>query len=122
MKKTSSPICSKTGGNLVDIQTEDKNSSLCPSSAKSVDTVWGLWELSATTVETEFEKKVFFSRQKLIESAHGGSHNAMDSSNTKIILWLKFIHQLKMLEDAESNCSNLGGELFSNVDGSKEQL
>ena len=122
MKKTSSPICSKSGGNLVDIQTEDKNSSVCPSSAKSVDTVWGPWESSATTVETEFEKKVFISRQKLIESAHGGLHNAMDSSNTKLISWLKFIHQPKMFQDAKSYCSDLGGELFSNVDGSKEQL
>ena len=122
MKKTSSPICSKTSGNLVDIQTEDKNSSVCPSSAKSVDTVWGPWELSATTVETEFEKKVFISRQKLIESAHGGLHNAMDSSNVKLISWLKFNYKPKTFEDAKSFCSDLGGELFSNVDGSKEQL
>ena len=54
-----------------------------------------------------------------MDAAHGGIPGDNDTVRTS---WLKFVREYKNWTEAQSFCKGLGGNLFSGLDGSKEQL
>ena len=55
-----------------------------------------------------------------IEPAHGGKTEK--DGSTKATSWLIFVKELKNWDDAKDDCRDRGGQLFSKVNGTEEQL
>ena len=46
----------------------------------------------------------------------------MNGEPEAVVSWLKFVADRLSWNDAAANCAEMGGKLFSNVDGSTDQL
>ena len=66
------------------------------------------------------EYKIWQERDILIDAAHGGSKGQNDSE--KVIVWLKFVSDQLNWTDSRKNCISMGGDLFSKVNGTENQL
>ena len=115
MLRNHAPKCQQNG-TLVDIQN-DVNPGICSINNKRVDSQYGLWEM--TKHRTTEEWKVYKERQLLLPSAHGG-RNSPDGTE-KILSWFTISGNLKWVEGANF-CGALNGTMFSNVNGTVEQL
>ena len=85
---------------------------------KRVDEEWGPWETVVT--ETAEEYKEVLIREIQVDWAHGG---IVGNSTSKIEqYWLRLVLESTDFFTAKYNCEALGGKLFSDVDGTAEQL
>ena len=112
MKKNYFPRC-EAKGLTVDIKDDVAN--VCEINGKRVDIEWG----PEIQNETDTESIKFHSRETLVDASHGGYSGG---AKYDIVEWIKFVHELKTWDDAKSHCETMGGKLFSNVDGTAEQL
>ena len=115
MSKLASPKCA-TNGQYDDIQ-DDSNSGSC--NMKRVDREWGSWK-EITEINSVTEWKVLERRMMVVDAAHGGLSGDDDSERVKA--WYRFVHDQLTWSKAKTNCLQLGGQLFHNVNGSKSQL
>ena len=58
-------------------------------------------------------------REVILEASHGGIANG---DTDRIVEWYQWINQKKNFANAQNHCVQLGGNLFSKVDGTSEQL
>ena len=58
-------------------------------------------------------------REQLLRAAHGGIGVNLDERISKLLL---FVHQAETWDDAQEYCKQKGGNLFSDVDGTTDQL
>ena len=91
----------------------------CQTNGKRVDREWSSWIL-LPVVDESTEWKRMEKREIVLDAAHGGKVGN-DSSRTKG-MWLKFVKELKTWSAARDHCEDIGGKLFSNVNGTSEQL
>ena len=117
MKKNSRPLCQENGL-LVDIKNDDVTR-VCRINEKRVDGQWGLWSFDYNEDEPSNWKE-FHRRQRLIEPAHGGIGG--ETNELKVVSWFKWVKTPKNFRDAKDYCIQKGGKLFSQVDGTKNQL
>ena len=55
--------------------------------------------------------------------AHGGiQHCIGGTEETGILEWYKFVHEKVMFEPAKQECIDIGGLLFTGVNGTKDQI
>ena len=117
MAKLDRPMCKELGEDK-NIQN-DADRGICVIKGKRVDAEWGDWEPEDPTTDSDTVWKQFEKREYTIEPAHGGKTNG---SGRRIYYWLQWVKQPKTWTQARDYCVQLGGELFSNVDGTKSQL
>ena len=117
MRRSSKPLC-KEKGNFIDIK-EDERLGGCRIHGKRVDREWSQWA-DIVILENQTESRTVQNRGVTIEAAHGGSKG--ESEAEKTVLWLKFVKERLPWQEAKENCIKIGGNLFSNVDGTKAQL
>ena len=92
----------------------------CQINKKRVDEVFGPWE-QMPAIETANEWKKYYTRNQLIQSAHGGIISS--EGTVKNIEWFKRVDSAQMnWTVAEATCEREGGTLFYNLDGTEEQL
>ena len=114
MTKKDGPDCRKNG-QFVDSNTlNDK----CKISTKRINREWGPWETAIMDTATDFRK--YEIRKLVIDDAHGGDPGNLESE--RVFEWMKFVHETKAWDDAQKFCIQLGGKLFSKVNGTEEQL
>ena len=118
MAKLDRPMC-KELGKYKHIQ-DDANAGTCAINGKRVDAEWGEWKVDEPSVDTSTVWKQFEKREIIIEPAHGGK--TATGSSRRIYSWLQWVTKSKTWTQARDYCVQLGGELFSNVDGTKKQL
>ena len=117
MAKLDQPKC-KELGETIDIQ-EDTHRGVCAINGKRVDSQWAQWavddpEIDTSTVWKQFEKRYF-----LLDPAHGGK---TVGPSQRVFSWIRWVDQPMTWSEAETNCAQLGGKLFFNLDGTKKQL
>ena len=117
MKKTSVPFC-KQGELYVNVQNETDYWS-CQIDKKRIDAEWGPWVFEAE-IDTAAELKGKFEREKTIEMAHGGKN--VHGVSEKPQMWIELVQESLSWDDSVVKCESLGGQLFSNFDGSDEQM
>ena len=117
MRKDAQPIC-KDMESFVNINDKDDKSE-CEINRKKVDLEWGDWGSVEISEDTETNFKQIRRRYPTIEAAHGG---ITSNENEEIFIWLRWVKILKSWDEARDNCAQLGGKLFSKVDGTTEQL
>ena len=83
-----------------------------------MDRHWGPWEVE-TLIETQQEFKEVWKRTMIMDYAHGG-RIGIDGSKKQT--WLRFVESFLNWGSARDHCSQLGGYLFSDIDGSPTQL
>ena len=118
MKKEALPIC-KENDRFSDIQ-EERSNGVCNIKNKRVDVDWSSWT-SRTETDTSTELKIVEFRSITLGPAHGGKTNQNDT-DTIVITWLISVKEQKNWHSARDHCSAIGGQLFSKVDGTVEQL
>ena len=114
MKKDAIPLCQQMG-TFVDIKTDTEK---CRNSYKRVNTEWGAWEIVNIIIDTELEWKASMAREALVTEAHGGT----TEGNSKKTSWLKIVKTKMPFPKARDNCINMGGALFSDLNGTWDQL
>ena len=110
MRKDFAPIC--------DPNSADPCSDLCGTGGKPVDRVW-LWDDSVKTNVTNEEVVKYKGDEVLVDFAHGGNPG---TRTIEVLGRLKIFKSLTKWTDAKSVCSLQGGKLFSDLDGTSEQL
>ena len=116
MSRNDLPECLDRGQNK-DIQ-DDQDPGPCHVNKKRVDRHWGPWEVD-TLIDVKGEFKEFRKRSIAIHFAHGGKLGSNESDRKT---WIRFILQYLSWNEAKIKCENLGGILFSDVDGTRAQL
>ena len=115
MEKDEAPSCDE-GGNPRDIKI-DEPEGLCMINRKRVDSkVEEDWTAVFVDNRTDFQDGE--RREFLMEAAHGG--NVSDTRRN--FVWYKFVKERMTWHDARAHCVEIGGELFSDVDGTEVQL
>ena len=117
MRKDAQPIC-KDMESFVNINN-DVDKSECEINLKRVDLEWGYWGSVEISEDTDTNFKQIRRRYPTIEAAHGG---ITSTGNEETLIWLRWVKTLKSWDEARDNCAQLGGKLFSKVDGTTEQL
>ena len=102
---------------LKDIE-DDNSPGNCQINQKRVDKEWSEWEKEF--IDTSEEYKDIDTRHLLSDFAHGGKNGSNET--LRVFHWLKIVHLIKMWDEAKDNCEQMGGKLFSDVDGTPEQL
>ena len=105
-------------GEPVDIQI-DPVPNVCRINQKRQDAEWSQWEKNLA-VDSPTEWKRVISRE-CYPAAHGGTE-ICEGKNLIVLEWLKFVHDAMVFDDARSRCQSLGGDLFSNLTGAREQV
>ena len=90
----------------------------CQIDKKRIDAEWGPWVFEAE-IDTATELKGKFKREKTIEMAHGGKN--VHGVSERPQMWIEFVQESLSWNDSVVKCESLGGQLFSNFDGSDEQ-
>ena len=117
MKRSSFPICYQKA--IEQNIQDDDNPGFCRINEKRIDREWGPW-VAEIVVETEKEFKEIEKKQIVVDIAHGGKTGVDPIERT--IKWLLFVPERKNWNDAKVHCESLGGKLFSDLDGTEEQL
>ena len=115
MRRDQVPVCFY-GWENVKI-SNDESSDFCGVNSKRIDTQWTSWEYVIEDAITDW--KEIFQRDVLLEAAHGGISL---EGNEKMSFWLKWVREAKTWDDAQRNCGELGGTLFSKLNGTVNQL
>ena len=116
MRKQDSPSC-KERLSFKSIQN-DADPGVCEINRKRVDRQWTEWE-SEALVSSKTEFKEFGRREIITDYAHGGKRGSDLAEKEE---WLKFVATKKSWVDARKHCQDLGGELFSDLNGTAAQI
>ena len=115
MKRDYVPNCYERG--ILKPITDDDNPGNCNINQKRIDALYGPWTRHINQTDTEW--KVFDVREALIQS---GDHACVYGNTCWIQSWFKIGSDDKNWMDSKLFCEEIGGELFSDVDGTTEQL
>ena len=115
MTRNSTPQCVEQGERK---WIQDSSQEICQISPKRVDREWSPWEVRTNTSSSEFVEYNW--REILVDFAHGGLKG--DEKSEEITKRLRIVSATKNWWDADSNCRQLGGLLFSNLDGTAAQI
>ena len=110
MRRDFAPIC--------DPNSADLSSDLCGTGGKPVDRIWFFDESVKTNVIAD-EVMSYQTGEVSVDFAHGGD---LGTGPTKVLERLQIVKDYKFWEDAKNSCAKKGGILFSNLDGTSEQL
>ena len=117
MKRETYPEC-KENGSEKDI-TDDSNPRNCNINLKRVDSVCSDW----TEVSVKNKSDWLSSRERqCIDGSHQEMTENANKSAREYFYWLKFVHDKFTAYEAIKNCRNLGGQLFGDFNGSREQI
>ena len=112
------PACIENDNvSLKDIQ-DDNSPGNCQINQKRVDKEWSEWEKEF--IDTSEEYKDIDTRHLLSDFAHGGKKGSNET--LRVYHWLKLVHITKVWSLAKDDCERIGCKLFSDVDGTPEQL
>ena len=112
MRKSYIPECYYNGMKSDISNDQDPNN--CEIIHKRVDFEWSVWgELTVENSDTLLKK--YYTREKLIEAAHGGKTGSTLEGSVKVIYWLNFVHELKTWQNAKRRCTDMDGKLFFKV-------
>ena len=114
MKRDYVPICYERG--ILKPITDDDDPDNCNFTKKRIDGKYGQW--MRNKIHTLTEWKVFDVRETILNSAHGG----ILRDTLQIHSWFKTGSTNLNWMDSKIFCENMGGELFSAVNGTEEQL
>ena len=117
MKRSSFPVCNQKS--IEQNIQDDDNPGFCRINEKRIDREWGPW-VAEVVVETEREFKEIEKKQIVLDFAHGGKTGVDPTERIK--KWLVFVTEKKNWNKAKVHCENLGGKLFSDLDGTVTQL
>ena len=113
MKRESFPVC-KENGDLKNI-TNDEDPGICEINGKRVDSPMVLDQ-----IHTDFEWKVFPDENRGVHlTAHGG---VLKRPGRPELSWFKIGPFILNWDQAKSFCESIGGNLFTALNGTKEQL
>ena len=117
MLRNDMPNCMESrAGTVKDIR--DNYPGYCQINQKRVDRKWSSWERIKVDNSTDY---IISDRREMIKDyAHGGEVGSDDKK--RVHQWLRWVRVDKSWPVAKQNCQDLGGKLFSNVNGTKEQL
>ena len=121
MKKPAVPVCTNNGM-FADIKNESEGQMCNTIVKKRVDTAFTYSGPSVVDIKTSTDWRKVVKREVLVEAAHGGLTDIPGASDFEVVEWLKFVHEKKSWKEARTNCENLGGKLFSGVNGTEQQL
>ena len=99
-------------------ENDDKRSGACGTNQRKVDMEWSNWEERTNITGDAFFE--FRQRELIVQYAHGG----LQGENSSRII-LQHIRIVKIYTDwwsAKDNCDKIGGKLFSDLDGTLDQL
>ena len=116
MKKEGYPVC-REKTKIVAI-TNDDQPGACKINRKRVDRTFSPWNENSVEVDNAFEFKESKTREIVLDSAHGGKLG----ENYVVVMWVKWVKEPLDWQTAKDNCTSLGGQLFFNFDGTKQQL
>ena len=95
--------------------------SRCKLAGKQHKTTWGEW-LHFVEIDTSEEWKKCQQRYCKGSTYHSTLSCNGKFSEVEIIEWYRFVHERKNWDEANGNCRDLGGKLFSNLNGTVSQL
>ena len=117
MHVQTTPLCLED--NMID---ENSSSDLCQINKKEVVTKWSKWYFAIVMYGDEYTKTYV----RKCHISRGGLNDSCDAGETEeeVIEHLKFIEERANWNDAQLNCTNLGGVLFSDfsLDQSREEI
>ena len=119
MKVSGKMSCEEEGTQNFVERNPDK--SKCEMAGKQHESFWGEWH-HFVEIDTSEEWKKVQQRECILYTAHASSTCNEKLSEVEIIEWYRFVHEEKYWEEAILNCRNLGGKLFSNLNGTVSQL
>ena len=118
MTRTHIPTCNVKE---VPISITGPRTDLCPINDKRVDREWSSWGPIQKIENTGGrEYKEYQEREILVDVAHGGLSG--DGVSKRTLTHLRGVTPSRNWNKAVSSCENMGGILFSNLDGTREQL
>ena len=113
MTSETSPKCIQLG-TLVDIRNDDLNPNICKFNLKRVD-CQGMWVEKVIDTASEWKR---YSERYVTDSYYGGKS---DCETYRVHEWFKWINELKIFTDARLHCTNIGGQLFGDINGTTQQ-
>ena len=116
MRKASVPVCSEHG--VFATTMDDAPSGVCRLNNKRVDMEWRWADPIIVDIPGEWRHVDEFYMVK--DVAHGGI--AIPGTPVRQETWVRFTDDVMQFNEARDYCINLGGDLFSNLDGSMDQL
>ena len=99
---------------------DDEDPGTCKFNKKRVDQVLGPWELMSP-IHTTNEWRVYDTRKQLVAGAHGGKTSPDGVVKNHEWLLRSDLGRMNWTEGKDF-CEKLGGAMFYNLDGTKEQL
>ena len=119
MKVSGKMSCEEKGIQI--LADEIPNKSKCKSAGKQHENFWGEWR-HIVEIDTIEEWKKVNKRECVVNTAHAPSTCNGTLSEVEIMEWYRFVHEFKSWTHAMLGCRELGGELFSNLNGNASQL
>ena len=84
-----------------------------------IDKKWGSWQ-QIQEIDNETEWKTLIGKEMFLNAAHGGIKEDGDSG--KVAMWFKSMRERKTWSEARAYRQNSGDDLFSDSDGTREEL
>ena len=114
MKANEEPKCFEKGvqANI----SNDVNTGRCQINKKRVDGEWGSWE-----TELIIDNSTEYLKMKIRQPTKVFAHPEI-TREEKVLEWFRWIKQEMHFIEAKNYCEQIGGKMFSNVDGTKSQL
>ena len=116
MERDSVPACKETGYQR---NIGEDSAGICRINGKRVDREWSEWE-QKSNVTGEGDYFEFLWREIIVDYAHGGIKG--EDQFRIVEQQLRIVGEAKNWYNAVSYCQWIGGQLFSDLDGTVEQL
>ena len=104
--------------NLLTSRKSMLNDEFCQMPEKKLDIEWGPWEPILVDLPNEFKEGAI--RQLIADSTDGGTQ--IIDEKEQIQIWVKYFPEKGSWEKAKHHCEQIGGKLFSNLDGTADQI
>ena len=117
MKRNHGPNCEE-GGKRINVQEGDISEKCATVLEKQVDRHWGAWEPFNTDNVSDWIRADV--RAPIVEAAHGGSLG--DDKDIRVFEWYRWFQTQATWDESVTKCSDVGGKLFSAINGTTEQL
>ena len=104
--------------NLLTSRKSMLNDEFCQMPEKKLDIEWGPWEPILVDLPNEFKEGAI--RQLIADSTDGGTQ--IIGEKEQIQIWVKYFPEKGSWEKAKHHCEQIGGKLFSNLDGTADQI
>ena len=112
--------CEEEGVQVFEERNPDR--SKCKMAGKQHESYWGEWR-HIVEIDTNDEWKKVDKRECILHTArHAPSTCNGKTSEVELMEWYKFVREGKTWLEAKANCEELGGKLFSNLNGTASQL